>query len=463
MKHIKLFEDYTDDDLRDLIGDLQSVGHSSVPMDIDYGPLTGMRNKEKDREMETVESWDSGGIKVKSGSIKVSLNRDVKIVLNMTNGDILEMEIEYRGGGTSFTVNGEFLSPLQYPEWGNEYPYTLDALVRYEHYLASKTNFTKPSFLQRMKKKLGLSESYSDDELMDLIGDLKSIGQSEVPLDIDYGHLFGMKEKDKQEERDIVNSWSLPTPGGEIEVKSGSIKVHPDRKVFVILNLTNGDVIETVTDDYEGVSFSVNGNPILNLKDEEDDEDSPYDNENYNMGIEDYPHTLAALTRYERHLANKSRSKTPTFLQRIKAKLGLKESYSEEELMDLMGDLRGVGHSNVIFNVDMSKAEGDHKVEKDQCENWVSYRNPGVHVVRIEGHIINKNAPEDINLKVTLSNGDKFEFEFRDSGSNAFEKYLGHMTIFTGGKEIKETVEDEMFEYDGGWILSTLKLYDDLI
>ena len=293
---------------------------------------------------------------------------------------------------------------------------------------------------------------------MDLIGDLKSIGQSEVPLDIDYGPYFGMNEKHKQEERDIVNSWSLPTPGGEIKVKSGSIKIHPDRKTFVILNLTNGDVIETVTDDYEGVSFSVNGNPILNLKaEEDDDEDSPYDN------IEDYPYTLSALTRYERHLANKSRSKNPTFLQRIKAKLGLKESYSDEELSDLMGDLRGVGHSNVVFKVDLSKAEGDHQVEKDQCENWVSYRNPGVHVIRIEGHIINKNAPEDINLKVTLSNKDHFEFEFRDSGNNAFERYLGHMTIFTRGKEIKETVEDEMFEYDGGWILSTLKLYDDLI
>ena len=310
-------------------------------------------------------------------------------------------------------------------------------------------------------KHIKLFEEYTDDELRDLIGDLKSVGQSEVHMDIDYGHLFGMKEKDKQEERDVVNSWSLPTPEGEIKVKSGSLKISPDDKAFVTLNLSNGDVIETVTDNYEGVSFSVNGNPILNSEDDEDD--SPYDNENYNMGIEDYPHTLSALTRYERHLAKKSRSKPPTFLQRMKAKLGLKESYSEEELMDLMGDLRGVGHSNIIFNVDMSKAEGDHKVERDQCENWVSYRNPGVHVIRIEGHIINKNAPEDINLKVTLSNGDKFEFEFKDSGNNAFERYLGQITIFTGGKEIKETVEDEMFEYDGGWILSTLKLYDDLI
>jgi len=310
-------------------------------------------------------------------------------------------------------------------------------------------------------KHIKLFEDYTDDELRDLIGDLRSVGQSEVRMDIDYGHLYGMKEKDKQEERDIVNSWSFPTPGGEIKVKSGSLKILPDNKVLVALNLSNGDVIETVTDNYEGVSFSVNGNPILNS--EEDEDGSPYDNENYNMGIVEYPHTLAALTRYERHLANKSRSKTPTFLQRIKSKLGLKESYSEEELRDLMGDLKGVGHSNLIFKVDLSKAIENERGMKEECENWTSEVNPGVHVVRAEGHIINKNDPEDIQLNLDLSNGDKIKFDFRDFGHSSTYKYLGHITIFTKGEEIRETVEDEMFEYPGGWILSALSLYDKLI
>jgi hypothetical protein len=139
------------------------------------------------------------------------------------------------------------------------------------------------------------------------------------------------------------------------------------------------------------------------------------------------------------------------------------EDYSDEEVKDLMGDLKGVGHSNVVFKVDLSKAQGDHQVEKDECENWVSYRNPGVHVVRVEGHIINKNDPEDIELKMVLSNGDKIKFDFRDFGHSSTYKYLGHITIFTGGKEIKETVGDEMFEYPGGWILSALSLYDKLI
>ena len=178
MRHIKIYEDYSDDELKDLIGDLRSVGHSRVPMDIDYGPFWGMGNKEKERERDVVDSWNFGDVKVKSGSIKVSPDRDVKVILNFTNGDVVEMEVEYRGGGTSFSVNGDWPTPLQYQEWGNEYPYTLDALVRYDHYLVNKYPQKKPTFLQSLKKKIGLSESYSDDEIRDLIGDLRSVGQA---------------------------------------------------------------------------------------------------------------------------------------------------------------------------------------------------------------------------------------------------------------------------------------------
>jgi len=50
MKHIKLYEDYTDDEIRDLVGDLQNVGLSRVPLDIDYGPYRGMGEEEKEEE-----------------------------------------------------------------------------------------------------------------------------------------------------------------------------------------------------------------------------------------------------------------------------------------------------------------------------------------------------------------------------------------------------------------------------
>ena len=67
-------------------------------------------------------------------------------------------------------------------------------------------------------------ENYSDDELADLLGDMRSVGQSRVNLDIDYGPFKGMGEKDKKEEKDVVDNWSFNAPAGKIEVKSGSIK-----------------------------------------------------------------------------------------------------------------------------------------------------------------------------------------------------------------------------------------------
>ena len=139
------------------------------------------------------------------------------------------------------------------------------------------------------------------------------------------------------------------------------------------------------------------------------------------------------------------------------------EDYSDEELKDLMGDLKGVGHSNLIFNVDLSKSEGNNEKIKQECEDWTSEVNPGVHVTKAEGHIINKNDPEDIYLNLELSNGDKIEFKFNDFGSSNTIRYLGRISILTKGKEIADFVEDEMFEYPGGWILSALTLYDELI
>ena len=36
MKHIKIYEDYTDDELSDLIGDLRGVGHHKVDFNIEF-------------------------------------------------------------------------------------------------------------------------------------------------------------------------------------------------------------------------------------------------------------------------------------------------------------------------------------------------------------------------------------------------------------------------------------------
>lgn len=184
-------------------------------------------------------------------------------------------------------------------------------------------------------------EDYSDDELKDLLGDMRSVGQSRVNLDIDYGPFKGMGEKDKKKEMDVVDSWSFNAPTGKIEVKSGSIKFSPEKEGTVILNMTNGDVIRMKDERGDEPLFYVNDKLIINSK---GGDDIPY--------IEEYPYTLAALARYKLHLKNKYTD--PSLLQRLKAKLGLKESeYSEDELKALLGDMRSVGQSLTEEEEDM--------------------------------------------------------------------------------------------------------------
>ncbi len=192
-------------------------------------------------------------------------------------------------------------------------------------------------------KHIKIFEDYSDDELNDLLGDMRSVGQSTIPLDIDYGPFVGMGEKDKKQEIDVVDPWSFKTPEGEIRVKSGSIKFSPQKEGDVVLNMTNGDVVRMKDKQGDDLFFYVNGNLIINS---EGGEDSPY--------IDEYPYTSAALKRYELYLKNKFKGK-PSLLQNIKAKLGLAESYSDEELKALLGDMRTVGQSLTEEEEDMLK------------------------------------------------------------------------------------------------------------
>jgi len=220
-------------------------------------------------------------------------------------------------------------------------------------------------------------ENYSDEELKDLLGDMRSVGQSRVDLDIDYGPYVGMGEKDKKEEKDVVNNWSFNAPAGKIEVKSGSIKFSPEKEGTVILNMTNGDVIRMKDQKEDSPLFYVNDKLIPNP---EGGEDSPY--------IEEYPYTLATLERYKLYLKNKYTN--PSLLQRLKAKLGLKESeYSDDELNDLLGDMRSVGQSLTEEEEDMLKFVnqfGGGMSAEDYAETLYDYyKNPGDYGIDPEG------------------------------------------------------------------------------
>ena len=368
MRHIKIYEEYTDEDLQGLIGDLQTVGLSRVPLDIDYGPYHGMGEKEKEGERNAVDNWSfeiPGGedVRVKSGSIKVSPNKITRVVLNMTNGDVLELETDNKISRTeSFSINGEFPETLQTSSWVMDDPgYVIDVLTRYEHYLINKYKIGQkpPTFFQRLKKKIGLDESdYSDEELRDLLGDMRSVGQSGVNLDIDYGPFKGMGEKDKKEEKDVVDNWSFNAPTGKIEVKSGTIKFSPAEEGEVILTMTNGDVIRMKDQKEDDPFFSVNGTPVTVQED-----------------VEEYPYSLGALSRYEKYLKNKFKDK-PSFFQNLKSKLGLEESYSDEELRDLLGDMRSVGQSLTEEEADMLKFVhhfGGNKSPEEYAEYLYDY------------------------------------------------------------------------------------------
>ena len=220
-------------------------------------------------------------------------------------------------------------------------------------------------------------EDYSDDELNDLLGDMRAVGQSVIPLDINYGPFIGMGEKDKKDEKDVVNNWSFKTPEGEIGVKSGSVKFSPEKEGTVILNMTNGDVIRMKDEKEDEPLFYVNDKLIINSK---GGDDIPY--------IEEYPYTSAVLARYKLHLKNKYTD--PSLLQRLKAKLGLKESeYSEDELKALLGDMRSVGQSLTEEEEDMLQFVnqfGGGMSAEDYAETLYDYyKNPGDYGIDPEG------------------------------------------------------------------------------
>lgn len=219
-------------------------------------------------------------------------------------------------------------------------------------------------------------EEYSDGELRDLLGDMRSIGQSRVNLDIDYGPFKGMGEKHKKEENDVTDNWLFNAPTGKVEVKSGSIKFSPEKEGEIILTMTNGDVIRMNDEKGDDPLFYINNKLILNSK---GGEDSPY--------IEEYPYTLAALARYELYLKNKF---SPSLFQRLKGKLGVKESeYSEDELNDLLRDLRSVGHSLSEEEKDMLEfinQFGSGMDPEDYAEYLYDYyTNPGDYDIDTEG------------------------------------------------------------------------------
>lgn len=262
-------------------------------------------------------------------------------------------------------------------------------------------------------------EDYSEEELRDLLGDMRSIGQSKVNLDIDYGPFTGMGEKEKKEERDVADNWSFKTPQGDITVKSGSIKFSPEKEGEIILNMINGDVIRMKA----GKGFEISDDPLfyvndINSKVGDKFIDVPY--------IEGYPFTSAALARYKLHLEKKFKE-SPSLLQRLKGKLGIKESeYSDEELKDLLDNMRSVGQSLTEEEEDMLQFVnqfGGGMSAEDYAETLYDYyKNPGDYDIDPEGdyydmiwylyeNSVEDHARFDLSGPMRMSNFQRFSLD----------------------------------------------------
>ena len=95
MKHIKIYEEYTDDEIKSLIGDLHSVGHHKLEFDVKEHPdskYPGWVEGEK----EAAENWTS------KYNNKVFLT---KVSGEMSNLDSEDVDLRFSNGDkANFTV-----------------------------------------------------------------------------------------------------------------------------------------------------------------------------------------------------------------------------------------------------------------------------------------------------------------------------------------------------------------------
>jgi hypothetical protein len=224
-------------------------------------------------------------------------------------------------------------------------------------------------------------EDYSDDELMDLLGDMKSIGQAELRIEIKDGHRSGMSSREREEEKEFLSSWFFDSPKGKIKITS-ALMDYSAGESKIALKMNNGDVFEMKWSNSDSAQYFIDGREIY-LESEQEEE-----------GIEnsDFPLEFAsagAVLMYKLHLEKKFKG-SPSLLQRLKGKLGIKESeYSDEELKDLLGIMRSVGQSLTEEEEDMLQFVnqfGGGMSAEDYAETLYDYyKNPGDYGIDPEG------------------------------------------------------------------------------
>ena len=123
MKHIKVYEEYTDDEIKSLMGDLHSVGHSSLAFEL-YFPEDSSGQKHQKKEEEYAENWKSEIdpkrhiVKVE-GTIADDMTDHDWVEVTLNNKDFIEYSYQFdRRTGDSvakFKIDGR-----EYPEYAGE-------------------------------------------------------------------------------------------------------------------------------------------------------------------------------------------------------------------------------------------------------------------------------------------------------------------------------------------------------
>jgi len=138
----------------------------------------------------------------------------------------------------------------------------------------------------------------------------------------------------------------------------------------------------------------------------------------------------------------------------------LYEEYTDDELRDLIGDLRGVGHHKVDFDIvfnDYPETEGD---EKKVADNWTSTFDRRIFLTGVEGTI----GEETVDLNLTFSNGDEANLDvYYMTGPHNYGYTRDHSILTLNGKKHIIPIEKYMdyLEY-GSVVRSALEIYDEI-
>jgi hypothetical protein len=136
------------------------------------------------------------------------------------------------------------------------------------------------------------------------------------------------------------------------------------------------------------------------------------------------------------------------------------EDYTDDELSDLIGDLRGVGHHKVDFDVefkDYPETEGD---EKKITDEWTSKYDPKVFLTSVSGEI----GEEVTDLDFKFSNGDKVNLDvYYMVGPHNYGTSKDHVILTLNGREYNIPVDKYMehLEY-GSVVKAAMEIYDSI-